>query len=56
VSGGATNREIAKTLFLSPKTVERHVSNALKKLGARNRTELGERLRGGAAEYAGNAR
>jgi DNA-binding CsgD family transcriptional regulator len=56
VSGGATNREIAETLFLSPKTVERHVSNALKKLGARNRTELGERLRGGAAEYAGNAR
>ena len=56
VSGGATNREIAETLFLSPKTVERHVSNALKKLGARNRTELGERLRAGAAEYAGNAR
>jgi DNA-binding CsgD family transcriptional regulator len=56
VSGGATNREIAATLFLSPKTVERHVSNALKKLGARNRTELGERLRGGASEYAGNAR
>jgi DNA-binding NarL/FixJ family response regulator len=56
VSGGATNREIAETLFLSPKTVERHVSNALKKLGARNRTELGERLRDGAAEYAGNAR
>jgi DNA-binding CsgD family transcriptional regulator len=56
VAGGATNREIAETLFLSPKTVERHVSNALKKLGARNRTELGERLRAGAAEYEGNAR
>jgi DNA-binding CsgD family transcriptional regulator len=56
VSGGATNREIAETLFLSPKTVERHISNALKKVGARNRTELGERLRAGAAEYAGNAR
>jgi DNA-binding CsgD family transcriptional regulator len=56
VCGGATNREIAATLFLSPKTVERHVSNALKKLGVRNRTELGERLRGGPGEYAGNAR
>jgi DNA-binding CsgD family transcriptional regulator len=45
VSGGATNREIAETLFLSPKTVERHVSNALKKLGARNRAGLASRLR-----------
>lgn len=56
VAGGATNREIAQALFLSPKTVERHVSNALKKLGARNRTELGSRLREQAGEYAGNAR
>jgi DNA-binding CsgD family transcriptional regulator len=56
VAGGATNREIAQTLFLSPKTVERHVSNALRKLGARNRTELASRLREYAAEYAGNAR
>jgi DNA-binding CsgD family transcriptional regulator len=56
VAGGATNREIAQALFLSPKTVERHVSNALKKLGARNRTELGSRVREQAAEYAGNAR
>lgn len=56
VAGGATNREIATALFLSPKTVERHVSNALKKLGARNRTELASRLRDGEAEHAGNAR
>jgi len=55
VAKGATNREIAETLFLSPKTVERHVSNMLKKLGARNRTELGSRLRDHAAEHAGNA-
>jgi DNA-binding NarL/FixJ family response regulator len=33
-------RHVAKTLFLSPKTVERHVTNALRKVGARNRTEL----------------
>ena len=45
VAEGATNREIAGTLFLSPKTVERHVSNSLKKLGARNRAELASWLR-----------
>jgi DNA-binding CsgD family transcriptional regulator len=55
-AGGATNREIARTLFLSPKTVERHVSNALRKLGARNRTELAARLREQSGRTAGNAR
>jgi DNA-binding CsgD family transcriptional regulator/tetratricopeptide (TPR) repeat protein len=40
VGAGLTNREIAESLFLAPKTVERHISNALAKLGARNRTEL----------------
>jgi LuxR family transcriptional regulator, maltose regulon positive regulatory protein len=56
VSTGATNREIAQTLFLSPKTVERHVSNALRKLGVRNRAELASHLRDLEAEHAGNAR
>lgn len=40
VARGATNPEIAGSLFLSRKTVERHVSHILAKLGARNRAEL----------------
>jgi DNA-binding NarL/FixJ family response regulator len=40
VSAGASNPEIAAALFLSRKTVERHVSNILAKLGLRNRAEL----------------
>jgi DNA-binding CsgD family transcriptional regulator len=46
VAEGATNREIAQLLFLSPKTVERHVSNVFKKVGVRNRAELASRLSG----------
>ncbi|MDQ3646342.1 MAG: LuxR C-terminal-related transcriptional regulator [Actinomycetota bacterium] len=56
VASGGTNREIAQTLFLSPKTVERHVSNALKKVGARNRAELASHVRALEAEHAGNPR
>jgi DNA-binding NarL/FixJ family response regulator len=44
IAQGASNPEIARQLFLSRKTVERHVSNVLKKAGARNRAELAARV------------
>jgi DNA-binding CsgD family transcriptional regulator len=44
VAAGATNPEIARRLFLSRKTVEHHVSNALAKLGLHSRTELAARV------------
>jgi DNA-binding NarL/FixJ family response regulator len=40
IAAGASNAEIAAALFLSRKTVERHVSNVLAKSGLRNRAEL----------------
>jgi DNA-binding NarL/FixJ family response regulator len=44
IAAGASNPEIARKLFLSRKTVERHVSNVLKKTGVRNRAELAARV------------
>ena len=43
---GNSNREIAERLALAPKTVERHLTNILAKLGLRNRTELASRILG----------
>jgi DNA-binding NarL/FixJ family response regulator len=39
VAAGCTNREIARDLFLSTRTVDMHVRNILVKLRARSRTE-----------------
>jgi DNA-binding CsgD family transcriptional regulator len=44
VAGGSTNREVGAELFLSPKTVELHLSRIYRKLGVRSRTELARRL------------
>ncbi|HTU06687.1 MAG TPA: helix-turn-helix transcriptional regulator, partial [Trebonia sp.] len=39
VAAGQSNRDIAATLFISPKTASVHVSNILGKLGTATRTE-----------------
>ena len=40
IAAGNTNAEIAATLYLSPRTVERHVGNILTKLGYRSRIQI----------------
>jgi two-component system response regulator DesR len=39
IAAGATNKEIAERLFLSPHTVKDHTSSLYRKLRARNRAE-----------------
>jgi two-component system response regulator DesR len=43
IAKGATNREIAGSLFLSPHTVKDHTSALYRKLGVRNRAEAVQR-------------
>jgi DNA-binding NarL/FixJ family response regulator len=40
LSTGKSNREIARALFVSEKTVSSHVSNLLRKTGTANRVDL----------------
>jgi DNA-binding NarL/FixJ family response regulator len=43
---GPTNREIAQALFVTPKTVEVHLSSAYRKLGIGSRSQLAAALGG----------
>lgn len=43
---GETDTEIANALFLSPKTVEAHLSRTYRKLGISRRAELNRALAG----------
>ena len=41
---GKSNKELAKTLFVSEKTIETHLANIYRKVGVKNRLELFSRL------------
>jgi DNA-binding CsgD family transcriptional regulator len=43
-AGGATTREIARTLYVTPKTVDWHLGHAYQKLGIGSRRQLSEAL------------
>ena len=43
IASGATNREIAERLYLSPHTVKEHASALYRKLGVKNRAEATRR-------------
>jgi DNA-binding CsgD family transcriptional regulator len=63
VARGATNREIAERLYVSPYTVNSHLRHVFVKLGLRSRVELvlmaterGLTPEGGAGSAGGNGR
>ena len=44
VAAGASNKDVAAELFLSPKTVEAHLTRIYRKLGVNSRTQLARQL------------
>lgn len=54
VAMGSTNREIAGTLYISPRTVENHVASVLKKLELPSRKGIAQRFRQDAQRRAIN--
>ena len=51
VAGGATNRETASRLFLSPKTVEYHLARVYRKLEVSGRDELPQKFQSPSADH-----
>jgi DNA-binding NarL/FixJ family response regulator len=47
VADGASNAAVAAALYLTPKTVEYHLTHVYRKLGLRSRAELVRRFAGG---------
>jgi DNA-binding CsgD family transcriptional regulator len=52
VAAGMTNREVSEQLFMSPHTVEAHLTRVYRSLGVRGRTELARALASGAGSDA----
>jgi DNA-binding CsgD family transcriptional regulator len=52
-AAGITNREIARAVFMSEKTVEAHIARVYRKLGIHSRAELGARMAGNPASSQG---
>jgi DNA-binding CsgD family transcriptional regulator len=53
VAAGRSNKEVAAELYISPKTVEGHVSSIYAKLGVRSRVELARRVSANETRTAG---
>ena len=47
IGQGKTNKEIASQLFLSPKTIEYHLTNTYRKLGVHSRAEVARAIGSG---------